>query len=176
MLVRRRRLSGVGAWPAVTILGGWLLLVGVEFDEFAVDAAPRLRRALVAAYGVDVGVDAAAEAIAWAYGHRDELSVMENPVGYLFRVGQTAARRLRRRPSRLPAVEPAVLPEVDPSLVPALAQLSEQQRIVVVLVGGLQWRQAEVAELLGVSASTVRTHLERGMVQLRSSMGVTDHA
>lgn len=101
---------------------------------------------------------------------------MENPIGYLFRVGQTAARRLRRRPSRLPGVEPSVLPEVDPALVPALEQLTAQQRIVVVLVGGLQWRQAEVAELLGVSASTVRTHLERGMVQLREVMGVTDHA
>ena len=58
--------------------------MGVEFDEFAAEAAPRLRRALVAAYGLDIGVDAAADAMAWAYAHRDEVSVMENPAGYLW--------------------------------------------------------------------------------------------
>ena len=163
-------------WVAVTILGSWLLLMGVGFDEFAADAAPRLRRALVAAYGLDVGVDAAADAVAWAYAHRDEVSVMDNPVGYLYRVGQTAARRLRRRPPRLPMPAPSMLPDVEPSLVPALERLSEQQRVVVVLVAGLQWRQVEVAELLGVSSSTVRTHLERGLAQLRLIMEVVDHA
>jgi DNA-directed RNA polymerase specialized sigma24 family protein len=139
----------------------------VSFDVYARASAPRLRHALVMAYGVDVGADAAADAIAYGFEHWDELSRMANPTGYLYRVGQTAARRLRGRPLRLPRPEPGRLPDFEPGLIPALEQLTEQQRIVVLLVVGLQWRQAEVALLLDVSASTVRTHLDRGLTQLR---------
>jgi len=64
-----------------------MLLSGVEFEGFAAVAAPRLHRALVAAYGLDVGVDAAAEAMVWAYARRDEVVAMDNPLGYLYRVG-----------------------------------------------------------------------------------------
>lgn len=144
--------------------------MGVTFAVFAAEAGPRLRHALVAAYGVDVGVDAAAEAMAYGFEHWGRLAGMGNPSGYLYRVGQSAAARLRNRPSRLPPAEPVTLPEVDPGLVPALERLSEQQRTVVLLVVGLQWRQSEVAELLEVSQSTVKTHLDRGLAQLRSIM------
>jgi len=68
----------------------------------------RLRAALVAAYGPDVGADAAAEALAYGFEHWDELESMSNPAGYLYRVGQTrpgaTSDRLRScRPSRPPA-------------------------------------------------------------------------
>ncbi len=149
--------------------------MGVSFDRFAEDAGPRLRHAFVAAYGLDVGVDAAAEAMAYAFEHWDDVSKVANPSGYLYRVGQTAARRSRRRPMRLPRAEPSRLPDVEPALVPALEALTDQQRLVVVLVVGLQWRQSEVADLLDVSHSTVRTHLDRGMTQLRLMMEVAPH-
>jgi hypothetical protein len=42
----------------------------------------------VAAYGVEVGVDAAAEAMAYAYAYErwHEVSAMSDPAGYLYRV------------------------------------------------------------------------------------------
>ena len=57
---------------------------------------------------------------------------------------------------------------------PALARLSEQQRTVVVLVHGYGWRQAEVARLLGINASTVRDYLNRAIDRLRDEMEVSD--
>jgi RNA polymerase sigma-70 factor (ECF subfamily) len=60
---------------------------------------------------------------------------------------------------------------VEPGLPKALARLSEKQRTVVWLVHGLEWKQTEVAELLGVSADTVNTHLSRGMKKLRAVLG-----
>lgn len=149
--------------------------MGVSFESFAGEAGPRLRNALVAAYGVDVGVDAAADALAYGFEHWAQVSPMDNPVGYLYRVGQTSAQRLLRRPVRLPRADAVRLPEVAPELVPALEELSEQQRVVVILVGGLQWRQSEVAELLELSESTVRTHLRRGLTQLRETLEGARH-
>jgi RNA polymerase sigma factor (sigma-70 family) len=58
----------------------------------------------------------------------------------------------------------------EPGLRPALEALSEQQRAVVVLVHGYGWSQREVADLLNVSASTVRNHLERAMRRLRKTL------
>lgn len=147
----------------------------MSFESFADEVGPRLRHALVATYGVDVGVDASADALAYGFEHWERVSSMSNPVGYLYRVGQTSAQRLRRRPVRLPRAEPVQLPDVVPELVPALEELSEQQRVVVILVGGLQWRQREVAELLEVSESTVRTHLQRGLAHLREVLEGASH-
>ena len=81
----------------------------MSFDQFAQSVTPRLRAALVAAYGVDIGSDAAAEAMAYAWEHWDRVGEMGNPAGYLYRVGQTAARRLRR-PERL-FRHPVMVPE-----------------------------------------------------------------
>lgn len=159
----------------VTILGDWIVSLVVSFESFADEVGPRLRHALVAGYGADVGMDAAADALAYGFEHWTRVSAMANPAGYLFRVGQTAAQRLVRRPVRLPRAEVERLPEVSPELVPALEELSEQQRVVVVLVGGLQWRQSEVAELLELSESTVRTHLQRGLARLRETLEGARH-
>jgi RNA polymerase sigma-70 factor (ECF subfamily) len=64
-------------------------------------------------------------------------------------------------------------PWVEPELSTALAALPEQQRVVVMLLHCFEWSMSEVAELLQVSKSTVQTHAERGMAQLRERMGVT---
>ena len=69
-----------------------------DFDAFVTRCGPDLRRVLVAHYGLDVGVEAAADALAYAWERWERVSTMENPTGYLVRVGQSAARRYRRRP------------------------------------------------------------------------------
>ena len=65
------------------------------------------------------------------------------------------------------------VPWVEPDLPVALTELPERQRVVVMLLHCFEWTMAEDADLLQVSKSTVQTHAERGMTQLRERMGVT---
>jgi DNA-directed RNA polymerase specialized sigma24 family protein len=145
-----------------------------RFSRFVAEIEPRLRRALVAFYGVDVGSEATADALAVAWERWPELESMSNPVGYLFRVGQSRSRRYRRRVLVLPAVPVAELPDVDPRLPAALARLSHRQRAAVLLVHAHGWTQAETADALGCSISTVRNHLDRGLRRLRADLGGND--
>ncbi len=139
------------------------------FVRFVGEVEPRLRRALTAAYGSDRGREATAEALAWAWEHRDRLTTMGNPVGYLYRVGQS---RSRGRRSRFVIDRPtAEDPWVEPKLEAAVASLPEKQRVTVLLVLGAGWTQTEVADLLGVRHSTVQQHLGRGLAKLRRDLG-----
>jgi DNA-directed RNA polymerase specialized sigma24 family protein len=143
------------------------------FTEFFERAEPRLRNALVAAYGVDVGTEAAADALAYGWEHWDRVSHMDNAIGYLYRVGRSRSRRFRRRPP-LPVItgtNPS--PWVEPGLPAALSRLSDKQRVTIILIHSLGWTYAETAELLGVSIGTVETHVQRGMGKLRRALGVT---
>ncbi len=143
------------------------------FGRFLAETTPRLAKAFSAAYGIERGEDAVAEALAYAWEHRDRLGAMENPAGYLYRVGQSRSRRLLRRPASLPSVEDLELPWVEPGLVPALTALPVRQRTCVALVAGHGWTHQETADLLGLSRSTVQNHVERGMQSLRSRLGVS---
>ncbi len=145
-----------------------------EFEAFVIQVEPRLRSALVAAYGLDRGREATAAALGWAWEHRGQLAKLENKVAFLYRVGQSSTRR-RKEPVIFTRAE-ASEPWFEPGLAPALAALSERQRVAVVLVYGLSWTLREVAELTGTRVTTVQNHLERGLRNLRASMEVTDHA
>jgi len=151
----------------------------LAFDRFVRDVEPRLRRALVAAYGPEAGRDAAVDALGWAWAHWDRVAGMENPAGYLYRVGQTKARE-QRRPVALATHQPTATdgaaPWVEPQLEPALLALTEAQRVAVVLCHGFQWTHREVAELLDLSPSTVQNHVERGLAHLRRALEVNDDA
>jgi RNA polymerase sigma factor (sigma-70 family) len=50
--------------------------------------------------------------------------------------------------------------------------LSEHQRVAVVLAHGFGWTHREIADLLGVSPSTVQNHVERGVSKLRTALEV----
>ncbi len=145
-----------------------------SFSEFFAEVEPRLRHSLVAALGSEDGRDAAAEALAYGWEHWGRVREMENPAGYLYRVGRSHGGRSRRRPTSLPPVRQESMPWVEAGLPSALEALSERQRLAVVLVHALGWTQTEVAELIGVSQGAVRIHLERGLVRLRSKLGVDD--
>jgi RNA polymerase sigma-70 factor (ECF subfamily) len=144
-----------------------------EFEEFAREARPRLLRALAGCRGGDA-TDAAAEALAYAWEHWTKLRAMDNPFGYLYRMGQSRTRQ--HRTPRLPAPETLGLPDVDPRLIPTLLQLPETQRTAVWLVHACQWRYSKVAEALGTSTSMVGNHVTRAMARLRSELEVTTRA
>jgi RNA polymerase sigma factor (sigma-70 family) len=61
---------------------------------------------------------------------------------------------------------------VEPALPQALQRLSERQRVCVVLVHGYGWTHQEVADLLGISPSSVQNHAQRGLARLRDAIGM----
>ncbi|HUF96608.1 MAG TPA: sigma-70 family RNA polymerase sigma factor [Ilumatobacter sp.] len=147
-----------------------VLMKAVEF---------RVRRALVARYGIEIGDDAAAEAFAWAWENLDEVEGMSNPAGYLFRVGQSAAKRLmgwRRQHRKLyePPADSDLRARMDNDLLSSLRRLSTDQRAAVLLVHGYGFSYAEVADTLGVSEAAVTNHVHRGLKRLRRLLGDVD--
>ena len=144
----------------------------LDRSELLLDLHPLVRRALVARYGVDVGRDAAAEAVAWGWEHVDRLATMANPAGYLYRVGQSAARKLarQRRAGFVFPTEPvwSDAPDLSEDIFEALRRLRREQRVVVLLVHGYGLRYRDAADLLGISEASVRNHVHRGLRKLRS--------
>lgn len=144
-----------------------------SFSRFIETAEPRLRQALSAALGTQVGREATVDVLGHAWENWKRVQAMTNPVGYLYVTGRDRGRRSWRRPE--PAfypVDESVLPWVEPSLPDALKSLPDRQREVVVLMHCYQWTMSEVAELLAISKTTVQNHSERGMESLRLRMGV----
>jgi len=147
---------------------------GTDFELFASEAQPRLLSAFIASRGVDGAADAAAEALAYAFEHWDRIRAMENPTGYLYRVGQSRTR-VRVVPP-LPEPETIGVPEVEPALIPALLALPDTQRTAVWLVHACEWRYAEVAAAMDTSVSMVGNHVRRALDTLRDALEVESHA
>ena len=70
----------------------------VEFTAFVRAVEPRLLHALVAHYGPVDGREATVDALSWAWENWTRLVDVDNKVGYLYRVGQSATRRYAARP------------------------------------------------------------------------------
>lgn len=142
--------------------------------EVIVQLRPRLTEALIARYGPEVGTEAAGDAIVWALSNPEQTLDANNPIGLLYRVGQSKARPglrwVRRRADALtddwlrsPEVQP-----IDPTLVRALATLTLDQRTAVLLVHAFGWSVRQVAELRDLPTSAITNHLHRGLAKLRT--------
>ena len=97
-------------------------------------------------------LDAVSEATAYAWEHWHEVRAMENPAGYLYRVGQSRTRT--RKLAALPQPEVVGLPDIEPALIPALLALPETQRTPgrlarTVKVIGLEHNRGAVPQRLG---------------------------
>ncbi len=147
-----------------------------EFTAFVREAQDPVRHALSAGFGVEVGREAAEEALVYAWRHWDRVARMKNPRGYVYRVGHRMAQKMRRqRPvATFPDVAVSENPvEIEPGLPAALRGLSGRQRAVVVLVSAYGLSQRETAQMLGITRSSVQRHLERGLARLRCELGVS---
>jgi RNA polymerase sigma-70 factor (ECF subfamily) len=148
-----------------------------ELASCLAEVEPRLRRALVARYGVDLGSDVAADAIAWAWEHADRMAAVANPAGYLYRVAQSSVRSRRRRDRGRGAVVFPAEPawgggeELPGDVFEELARLKPEQRVAVVLVHGYGFSYRDVADVLEVSEAAVTNHVYRGLRKLRSRLG-----
>lgn len=162
-------LAGSGWKVTVTVSGET-----VSFTSFAKAVGHPLRQAFIAAYGPEIGAEVTAEALAYAWENWDEVKGMQNPAGYLYRVGQSKARRgiFRQPPPMQIPHQPDGSHWFEPGLAEAIAALSKKQRAAVVLVHGYGWTITEVAEMWGVTFSTVKAHVERAMARLRKRLGV----
>lgn len=143
------------------------------FETFFNAAEPRLRAALVAKFGAERGRDAAAEALGYGWRNWDRVSRLDNPAGYLYRVGDRWGRR-QRKPKHQPPLPEHLdkTPHIEPGLKPALDTLTHRQRQAVVLIAGFGLSHSEAADLLGLRRSSIQNHLERGLAKLRSELGV----
>lgn len=120
--------------------------------------------------------DLAQEAFVKAFERWDRIRTMDNPSGYLYRMGLNAYRsRLRRIAT---AAKRSVAPTVsDPmsqsddrdAIRRALASLPDAQREVIVLIEWLGMSSEEAGKVLGVSAGTVRVRLTRAKQALHLS-------
>lgn len=144
------------------------------FTEFLGNHGSRLRHAFIARYGLDVGGDVMGDVAEYAWKHWDTVVAMDNPSAWLYRVGQSRARRYfrRLRPLRLPPPRPDHVPLVEPALPGLLASLPEQQRVAVLLTQAFGYTEREAAETIGVAPSTVHQNAKRGMERLRVRLGV----
>lgn len=143
-----------------------------SFVAFVRSVESGLRAALVARHGPERGWEATNDALTYAWRHWDRVRQMENPAGYLYRVGERRARRRRLLPTVHPDPPARTDAWVEPGLGPALLSLSDRQRQAVMLIEGYEFTFREAAELLGLSISSVQTHYERGMARLRRALGV----
>lgn len=151
-----------------------------EFERLLGQIEPDLDRAFAVRFGVAVGAEVMSDVTAWAWEHRRELAGMDNPAGYLFRVGQSAARRYVRWNAQADVQHldddhvATQQPDVDPGLESALASLGDDQRVAVVMVHGYGLSYSEAAELIGVPVTTLRNRLRRGLHKLRKHLEVHD--
>jgi DNA-directed RNA polymerase specialized sigma24 family protein len=143
-----------------------------EFAAFFADVEPRLHSVLVARFGLQSGREATADALSWAWEHRDRLASLRNPAGYLYRIASRRAAKPARQHPVLPEFVDRDAPDFEPRLGWALSQLSDRQRVALVLVHGWHWTVADAARSLDLTESSLRTHLSRGLNKLRSLLEV----
>jgi RNA polymerase sigma factor (sigma-70 family) len=110
--------------------------------------------------------DIAQDAFTQLYTHWRKVSRYERPEAWVRRIAIRMALRQQKR-DRLRtalerrAVEPTENPASDLDLMEAMRGLSPTQQAVVVLYYYEDRPTAEIAEILGISQSTVRVHLSR---------------
>ena len=150
-------------------------LVDPQLEAFYRRHAEQVRQALCLALGdLDLGTEAADEAMARACERWSEIGEYDNPVGWAYRVGLNWARSHQRRyrwRHRGPVPDrPVMAVPGDPDLAEALARLSLDHRAVVVCRFYLDWSVEETAAALGLPDGTVKSRLRRALDVLHRSL------
>lgn len=136
------------------------------------------------ALGVRMGLsrpdaeDVALDALALAYDRWSRVRQLPYRDGWVLKVTGNRALRQLKRNNRRPHVAAVPVRSVDEevtnqlTLRSGLAGLSRRQREVVTLRYLADMPEAEVAEILGLDAGTVKQHASRGRSALKGSLGV----
>ena len=144
-----------------------------SFEDFYRSNRTPIARALAMTLrDTELASDAADEAMARAYQRWAHVSQLDNPGGWVYRVGLnwslSALRRLQRRiPIWIATTASTPAPAVqDPAIDVALATLTVDQRAVVVCRLLLGLSEAQTADALGIRAGTVKSRLHRAIERL----------
>jgi RNA polymerase sigma-70 factor (ECF subfamily) len=148
---------------------------GEQRDAIARALAMTLRDSQLAAEAVD-------EAMARAYQRWNRVQQLDNPGGWVYRVGLNWSRSILRRALRPAPVwvtnDGSVLDGtgLDPTIDRALGELSIEQRAVVVCRLLIGYSEAQTAAALGVRPGTVKSRLARATARLQSLLSPFDPA
>ncbi len=148
------------------------------FDEWVAErGAALLRTAYLLTGDVGRAEDAVQESLVRVYGRWPRLVAKGNPEPYVRRTLYSACidgyrRRDRGRstsdpPEPAPSADHATTADARVVLRAALAQLTERQRAVLVLRFYEDLTEAQAAELLGCSVSTVKSQTRHALQRLR---------
>lgn len=121
-----------------------------------------------------IGEELAQEAMARAWDRWSHVGRLDNPRGWVFRVGFNLANsRFRRRQAehrayrRLKAERVLDVDEPETGqFSEALTELPSRQREVIIFRFYLQYTVAETAEVLQISSGSVKTHTHRAVNRL----------
>jgi RNA polymerase sigma-70 factor (ECF subfamily) len=108
-----------------------------------------------------------------AYQRWDRVSTLDNPAGWVYRVGLNHARSRLRRLLRRPPPPHTIAAEftvADPAIERALARLSVDHRAVVVCRHLLGWSEAQTAAALELRPGTVKSRLTRALTRLEAEL------
>jgi RNA polymerase sigma factor (sigma-70 family) len=127
--------------------------------------------------------DVMQEALLKVWERWDHVRGLEDPTGYLYRTAMNLYRkRLRRAAVAVrysvglrPARDRFAEVEARDTVLRALATLTPRQRMGLVLTDLLDYTSQDAAQLMGVTATTVRVLASQGRAALKASMdGDTD--
>jgi DNA-directed RNA polymerase specialized sigma24 family protein len=153
----------------------------MPFEDFYREQRAPIGRALALTLrDSQLASEAVDEAMARAYQRWNRVQSLDNPGGWVYRVGLNWSRSILRRSLRPAPVWVTTVGTVtdgsalDPAIDRALAQLSIEQRAVVVcrLLIGLS--EAQTATALGLRLGTVKSRLARASTRLQSLLSPLD--
>jgi RNA polymerase sigma-70 factor (ECF subfamily) len=148
-----------------------------DFEAFLLAYYEPVRRGVALALGnVERAEDVTQEAFARAFRRWRSVSVMDQPVGWVYVVAMNQARHDLRREQRPPAragveaTDTAGAVATAVTLETALKTLAPRQRAVVVLRYLADLSTAQVAEAMGCAEGTVKSTLHTALAHLRLQM------
>ena len=145
---------------------------------FRREFAPLVRALTLVAGDVEAAADAVQDAFVQAHRHWDKVVGLESPIGWVRHVALNRIRNQHRGRQRqdeaLPRlVQPDALDVIDlhqgaGDVLQMLDDLAPQQRAAIALYYLLDQPTSAVAEHLGLSEATVRSHLRAARQRLRT--------
>jgi DNA-directed RNA polymerase specialized sigma24 family protein len=155
----------------------------MPFEEFYRDQRVPVGRALALTLrDAALAAEAVDEAMARAYQRWSRVQALDNPGGWVYRVGLNWSRSILRRalrPAPVWVTDSGAMIDgtgLDPTIDRALAQLSIEHRAVVVCRLLIGYSEAQTAVALGLRPGTVKSRLARATARLQSLLSPLDPA
>lgn len=145
---------------------------------FRHEFAPLVRALTLVAGDAEVAADAVQDAFVQAHRHRERVLALESPAGWLRHVALNRIRNQHRGRSReqraLPRLVESDAVDVEwgdeLTALPLLISLSPQQRATAAMYYLLDQPTSAIADHLGITEATVRSHLRSARTNLQRDL------